>query len=76
MANKNPMGERKIALQVENELRAVLRDSDFDPRDALRCIDEILARYTGCGNAMPAMSDAERKRLENCYPRPFDWNVR
>lgn len=76
MAKKLPFGERKISLQAENEIRSVLRDGGFDPRDALRCIDEIVARYTGCGNSLPPPSDSERRRLENCYPAYFDWSVR
>lgn len=61
-------------LGMETEIRAVLKDRDFDPRDALRCVDEIVARYTGRGHAMPAPTEEERRRLENCYPRHFDWS--
>jgi hypothetical protein len=53
----------------------LLSDDCFQPRDALRCIDEIVARYTGRGNSMDRMllDDPERKRLENCYPVYFNW---
>ncbi len=60
-------------LQLENEIRTILRDSDFFADDALKCIDECLARHTGRGNEI-YVSEEEYKRLEQQYPLFFDWD--
>ncbi len=64
---------------LETEIRAVLKDHAIDPTDALRCIDEIVARYTGRGNSMYApiaIGSPERTRLENTFPLFFNWEKR
>lgn len=58
-------------LGMEREIREVLSDPDFEPEDALACIDEILARYTRRGNERQ-LPDDERQRLANWYPQHFE----
>ena len=63
-------------LAMEREMHEVLgsaRDCSMCERDALRCIDEILARYTGRGNTSHNPGEEELLRLEGLYPTYFDW---
>lgn len=60
-------------LALENEIREILMDDDFDPNDALICIDECLARHTGRGNSRKYFDENRRKEYENKYPKYFDW---
>ena len=61
-------------LGMETEIKEVLSDVFLGEYEALRCIDEIVARYTGRGNSMSAMSDEEYDRLAKTHPKYFDWD--
>jgi len=61
-------------LGMETELREVLGDEEMSHEDKLICLDEVLARYTGRGNALkPEPSDDERAARKGYYPKHFDW---
>jgi hypothetical protein len=61
-------------LGMEQEIREILRDEQFPPEDALKCIDEILARYTLRGAEIRGISQEDYDRLSNQHPKYFDWS--